>query len=87
MFRKTILAAAATAALAGAAFTPTAAAAYDSWRYRDSWRHHDSWRYHHRPSVSLRFHSPYAYAPRCYTTKRWVHTHWGWRRHTVRVCR
>ncbi len=82
MFRKTILALAATATL-GIALVHSVASARD-WDGRDSWRHRS-----HGPSFSFRFSSPrhYAYAPRCYITRQWVHTRWGWRRHNVRVCR
>jgi hypothetical protein len=36
----------------------------------------------------VRYSAPYyAYAPSCYTTKRWVRSHWGWRPVFVRHCR
>lgn len=83
MFRKTILAIAATAALGVAALAPTAASA----SHRDwdgGWRHRSQ-----GPSFSFGFVSPryYAYAPRCYTSRRWVETRWGWRLRNVHVCR
>jgi hypothetical protein len=78
MFRKITFALAAATVVATAAI-PTAASAY----WRDGWRHH-----HHRSGVVVRYSAPYyAYAPRCYTTKRWVHTHWGWRPQHIRHCR
>jgi hypothetical protein len=99
MFRMTTLALAAAATLAATALVPTTASAShpDGWRDRDShhgWRGRDShhgWRHnrhHNRSGFSVRFVTPhYAFAPRCYTTRRWVDTHWGWRLRTVRVCR
>ena len=52
------------------------------------------WRHHHRHGVVVRVSTPYygyarhyAYAPRCYTTKRFVRTHWGWRKVIARHCR
>ena len=79
MFRKITFALAAATVVATAAI-PTAASAY----WRDGWRHH-----HHRSGVVVVGYSApyYAYAPRCYTTKRWVHTHWGWRPQHIRHCR
>ena len=77
MFRKITFALAAATIVATAAI-PTAASAH--------WR--DGWRHHHRSGVTVRLAMPYyAYAPRCYTTKRWKHTRWGWRLHRVRHCR
>ncbi len=87
MFRKTILALAATATL-GIALAPTLASARDS--DDDRYDRNRSWSYRsHSPAFGFRFYSPraYAYAPRCYITRQWVHTHWGWRRENVRVCR
>ncbi len=82
MFRKTILALAATAAL-GITLAPTLASARD-WDDR-----HDSWRNRSHSGFSFRFFAPrhYAYAPRCYIKRQWVHTRWGWRRENVRICR
>lgn len=77
MFRKITLALAAATVVATAAI-PTAASAY--------W---DGGRYSSRPGVSVTVGSPYrhyAFAPRCHYVKRWVHTHWGWKRHMVRRC-
>jgi hypothetical protein len=85
MFRKTILAAAATAALATAALTPTVASAYSGGHGNHGW--HNNWRSHHSSGVSIRFLTPYAYAPACYTARRWVRTGWGWRLRRVEVCR
>ncbi len=83
MFRKTVLAIAATAALGVAALAPTtASASHRSWN--------DGWSGRSGPSFSFRFGSPrhhYAYAPRCYIKRHWVHTRWGWRLRTVEVCR
>ena len=79
MFRKTVLAIAATAALGVAALAPTTASAY-----HNGWNHRS-----HNPGFSFRFYTPghYAYAPRCYIKRQRVHTHWGWRWRSVRVCR
>jgi hypothetical protein len=85
MFRKTTLALAAVATLAtAAAAIPTEASAH-------GWRHH---RHHHpQARVVVRFGAPYyaarhyAYAPACFTKKRWVHKRWGWQVQRVRVCR
>jgi hypothetical protein len=87
MFRKITLALAAATVVATAAI-PTAASAY--------W---DGYRYHNRPGFSVYVGSPYAsygqgygrgygygYGHRCYFTRRWVHTHWGWRPIRVRHC-
>jgi hypothetical protein len=83
MFRKITLALAAATVVTTAAI-PTAASAH--WT---GWRHH-----HHRHGVVVRVITPaygyaphYAYAPRCYTTKRFVRSHWGWRKVIVRHCR
>jgi hypothetical protein len=80
MFRKTTLALAAAATLIAGAAIPTAASARD-------WHH--GWRHHHRSGAFVvGFSAPYyAYGPECFTKKRWIHTHWGWRLHRVRVCR
>ena len=78
MFRNVTLALAAATVVATAAI-PTAASA-----------HWSGWRHHHNQGVSIRIGTPYpyyAYAPRCYTTKKWVHTHWGWKVKHVRHCR
>jgi hypothetical protein len=78
MFRKIGLALAAATVVATAAIPTTASA------------HASGWRHHHRgPGVVVRV-APrhYAYAPHCYTKKRWVQTRWGgWRVKRVRVCR
>jgi hypothetical protein len=78
MFRKTILAIAATTAIGAAAFTPTAASAqWGGW--------HNRW--HGGPGFNIRIGAPYyAYAPRCYVVRRVVHTPWGPRWRPVRVC-
>jgi|EndMetStandDraft_3_1072993.scaffolds.fasta_scaffold798714_1 hypothetical protein len=78
MFRKITLALAAATVVATAAI-PTAASAH--WT---GWRHHHRHHHHHYAGVSTSY---YAYAPRCYTTKRFVRTHWGWRPVYVRHCR
>ena len=75
MFRKITLALAAATVVATAAI-PTAASAH--WT---GWRHHN--RHHHVVRVSSPY---YAYAQHCYTTKRFVRTHWGWRPVYVRRC-
>ncbi|MEA2974884.1 MAG: hypothetical protein QOF19_404 [Alphaproteobacteria bacterium] len=90
MFRKTILAIAATAALGTAALTPTAASA--QWHGG-----HGGWRgpAHHwsgGPRFGIGFGAPYyapyyAYAPSCYIVRRVVRTPWGPRSRPVRVCR
>ena len=82
MFRKITLALAAATVVATAAI-PTAASAH--WT---GWRHHH--RHHHVVRVSTPYYAyapDYAYARRCYTTKRFVRTHWGWRPVFVRHCR
>jgi hypothetical protein len=88
MFRKLVLAAAATAALGAAALSPTTASA--------QWGH----RWHSGPSFGITIGGPaysygpaygygpaYAYAPRCWTQRRLVRTPWGARWRPVRVCR
>ena len=76
MFRKIALALAATTVVAAAAI-PTSASAWDG-----GWRHR-----HHHSRFSVTIGSPYyAYAPRCYVARRWVHTPWGWRLRPVRRC-
>jgi hypothetical protein len=103
MFRKTVLAVAATATLGIAALAPsTASAAHAEWhvsadpRLSDNYSIHDdrsyrtsrSYRRSHGPGFSFRFSNPrYAYAPRCYTVRRWVDTRRGLRMRTVRICR
>lgn len=93
MFRMITLALTAAATIVVAAAAPTAASAADGWRHdssRHNWRDNDGWRqrHHDRSRVVVRFAAPtYAYAPRCHVSRRWVHTHWGWRLHKVRVCR
>lgn len=105
MFRKTVLAVAATAALGVAALAPSvASAAHASWHVSGDPRMNDNYSIHDRdnnrsshrsyrdhssgPGFTFRFGSPhYAYYPRCYDTRRWVETRWGWRLRTVRVCR
>jgi hypothetical protein len=77
MFRKITLALAAATVVATAAI-PTSASA-----------HWSGWRHHHRHGVTVRIGAPYpyyAYAPRCYTVKKWVHTRWGWQRIKIRRC-
>jgi hypothetical protein len=81
MFRKTTLALAAATVVATAAI-PTSASAYHGWG-------HSGWGHHHRHGLSVRIGTPYpyyAYGPRCYTVKKWVHTRWGWQRVKVRRC-
>jgi hypothetical protein len=71
MFRKLVLAFAATAALGAAALTPTTASAH--------WRPHFS--------VGLGFYGPgYVYAAPApyYGCIKWVRTYYGWRR--INVC-
>jgi hypothetical protein len=77
MFRKITLALAAATVVATAAIPTTASA-----HYRHGWHHR------HHSGVTVRLSAPYyAYAPRCYTTKRWVHTRWGSRMQRIRHCR
>jgi hypothetical protein len=94
MFRITTLALAAATVVGAAAFVPATASAQNSWHrsgwndnhrsgWNDGWRHRDR----HRSGVVIRLGTPYAFAPRCYTTRKWVDTRWGWQRRTVRVCR
>jgi len=83
MFRKIVIAIAATAALAVAALAPTSASAsHRGWH--NGWDHRS-----HGPTFSFRFYGPrsYAYAPRCHIVRRWVETRWGWRLRRVQVCR
>lgn len=74
MFRKITLALAAATVVATAAI-PTAASANHYWRHR----------HHHGVTIGL-YAPSYAFAPRCYTTKKWVHTRWGWKVRYVRHC-
>ena len=78
MFRKTALALA-SATVVATATIPTAASAYCN-----------DWRHRHRSGVGVTTAGPYhayAYGPRCYVTKKWVHTRWGLRKIHVRHCR
>ena len=83
MFRKITFALAAAAIVATAAIPTTASASH----WRDGWRHHH--RHHH--GANVRYSTPYYAYPRrtiyCFTKKRWVRSHWGWRVQRVRVCR
>jgi hypothetical protein len=94
MFRKTILAIAATTALGAAALAPSAASAqWGGWHGQSHAWHGNNWG--RGPSFSLSFGAPYApyyapyyaYAPRCYVVRRVVRTQWGPRARPVRVCR
>jgi hypothetical protein len=81
MFRKIILAIAATAAIGAAALTPTTASA--------AW--HGGWHGGHHwgggPRFGIGFYAPaYAFAPRCYLVRRWVPTPYGPRLRRVQVC-
>jgi len=73
MLRKITLALAAATVVATAAIPTTASA------YWNGWRHHH--RHHHYGAYYA-----YGYSPHCYTTKRFVRTHWGWRPVFVRRC-
>jgi hypothetical protein len=95
MFRITTLALAAATVIGAAALAPTTASAShqgwhrsgnDGWHrsgWNNNWRHRDR----ARSGFTIRIGTPYAYAPRCYTSRRWVDTRWGWRLRTVRTCR
>jgi hypothetical protein len=81
MFRKLIIAAGATVAIAAAAFTPTAASAH-------GWHGHHGYHGWGR-GISVGFYGPaYAYAagPECYNVKRLVMTPYGKRWRLVTVC-
>ncbi|HZS63275.1 MAG TPA: hypothetical protein VFA53_02070 [Xanthobacteraceae bacterium] len=80
MFRKALFTAAATGTLGLALAVPTAAFARD-------WHHDRDWHRWHRPAVSVRIGSAYAYAPDCYFVRRWVHNRFGWHLRRVEVCR
>ncbi len=81
MFRKIILALAATATIGAAALTPTAASA----AWVGGWhRPFHAW---HGPRFGVGFYAPaYAFAPSCYIVRRWVRTPYGPRPRPVRVC-
>jgi hypothetical protein len=50
--------------------------------------HRHVWRPTYRSNVVVRYSAPsYAYAPYCFTKKKWVQTYYGWRVKRVRVCR
>jgi hypothetical protein len=88
MFRKTILAVAATTAIGAAALLPTTASA--AWSH-GGW-HGPSHHWRGGSGFSISFGAPayapyYAYAPRCYVVRRVVRTQWGPRWRPVRVCR
>jgi hypothetical protein len=72
MLRKITLALAAATVVATAAIPTTASAHWSGWRH-----HH---RHHHGAYYA------YGFARHCYTTKRFVRTHWGWRPVFVRRC-
>jgi hypothetical protein len=73
MLRKITLALAAATVVATAAIPTTASAQWTGWRH-----HH---RHHHYGAYYS-----YGFARHCYTTKRFVRTHWGWRPVFVRRC-
>ncbi|MEA2976066.1 MAG: hypothetical protein QOF19_1586 [Alphaproteobacteria bacterium] len=93
MFRKTILAIAATTAIGAAALVPTTASAawsHGGWHGPSHAWHGNNWG--RGPGFSISFGTPYyapyyAYAPRCYVVRRVVRTQWGPRTRPVRVCR
>jgi hypothetical protein len=92
MFRKTILAIAATAALGTAALIPTTASAQWHGGSHGSWRgggwHGPAHHWSGGPRFGIGFGAPYyAFAPRCYVVRRVVRTPWGPRWRPVRVCR
>jgi hypothetical protein len=81
MFRKAAFAIAAIGTLGLAVAAPGAALARDWDHDRD---HNLRW---HRPAVSVRIGTPYAYAAHCYFVRRWVHNRFGWHLRRVEVCR
>ncbi len=85
MFRKLILAAGATAVIAAAALSPTAASA-KGWKHHH--HHHHGW-HGWGPGFGISFVAPgyYGYGYRdCYTVRRVVWTKWGKRIKRIRVC-
>lgn len=85
MFRKTILAIAATTAIGAAALSPTAASA----AWHGGWGGWHGPVVHHwgGPRIGFGIYAPaYAYAPSCYVARRWVRTPFGMRLRSVRVC-
>ena len=84
MFRNTILALTAVAALTAGALAPTTASA-KSWKYGFH-GYHGHHHHFHRGYWGPRFiAAPLAYAG-CYSVKRWVDTPWGPQRKRVTVC-
>jgi hypothetical protein len=86
MFRKTILAIAATAALGAAALAPTTASA-GGWHGKHHGHHH----HHHFKHRHYGFNSYYApvyagYVGGCVWKKRWVNTYHGSYKKWVKVC-
>lgn len=82
MFRNTILALTAVAALTAGALAPTTASA-KSWK--GGWHghhHHFNHGFWGGPRIVV---AP-AYYGGCYQVKRWVNTHWGPQRRYVTVC-
>ncbi len=86
MFRKTILALAATAALGAAALAPTSASAGGGFGWHHGgWGHHWGWGHGYGYRVSL--YNPYIYdAGGCYIVKKVVDTDFGPRVRRVTVC-
>ncbi len=81
MFRKIILAIAATTVIGAAALTPTSASAW----YSGGW--HRPVHYWYGPRFGIGFYAPtYAYARSCYVVRRWVRTPYGPSVRPVRVC-
>jgi hypothetical protein len=85
MFRKTVLAIAATAALGAAALAPTAASAGGYYGHHN---HHSYNSYNHYKSYSYRSHYAPAYASYnpCSWQARWVDTDYGPVKKWIKVC-
>ncbi len=88
MFRKTILALAATAALGAAALAPTSASAGGGggWHH-GGWGHHWGWGHGYGYGLGVSLYNPYLYdVGGCYVVKKVVDTDFGPKVRRVTVC-
>lgn len=86
MFRKLIIAAAATAALGAAALAPTSASAAPGWHGPGHHGHHGHHGWRGR-GFGFGFYGPtYVAGPDCYLVKRVVKTPYGYRVRRISVC-